>query len=405
MGTSLQTDDLFRMPALGADMTEGRVLEWLVELGEPVERGQLVAVVETDKSDIEIEVFEPCVFDEHLVEIGELVDIGTPIARITRTEPAMGGSPPATPTAPSPSAPSPSAASPSASVPPTPASAPTLPPTVGAPPSGTTTSAARLTPRARRLARERGIDPATLATDGVVTGDMVAAAASDRTPESADRATTMRRAIASLMERSWAEIPHYHTVSRLDLTDLAARLETYNADRPVADRVVLAAAVNVAITQAAAATPEMNGWWRPDGFEPSASVDLGVVVSLRTGGVVLPTIEHADRLDVEQMMAAMRDVVGRARRGRLRERDARPASISVTNMGDLGTDVVLGIIHPPQVTMVGLGTPRREPAVVDDTVVPRLMMQTSIAGDHRAHDGLAAARFVRRLAQELEHLP
>ena len=392
MSTSLQTDDLFRMPALGADMTEGRVLEWLVELGEPVERGQLVAVVETDKSDIEIEVFEPCVFDEHLVEIGELVDVGTPIARITRTEPATGGPPPATPTAASPPAPTPTPPAPT-------------PPTVGAPPSDTAPTAARLTPRARRLARERGIDPATLARDGVVTGDMVADAAADRTPEPADRSTTMRRAIAALMERSWSEIPHYHTVSRLDLTDLNDRLKTYNSDRPVADRVVLAAAVNVAITRAAAATPEMNGWWRPDGFEPSASVDLGVVVSLRTGGVVLPTIEHADRLDLEQMMSTMRDVVGRARRGRLRERDTRAASISVTNMGDLGTDVVLGIIHPPQVTMIGLGTPRSEPAVVDGTVVPRLMMQTSIAGDHRAHDGLAAARFVRHLAEELEQLP
>ena len=104
-------------------------------------------------------------------------------------------------------------------------------------------------------------------------------------------------------------------------------------------------------------------------------------------------------------MSALRDLVGRARRGRLRERDTRPASISVTNMGDLGTDVVLGIIHPPQVAMIGLGAPRTEPAVVDGTIVTRMIMQTSIAGDHRAHDGLAAAQFIRRLVQQLEDLP
>ncbi len=407
VGTPLRTDDLFRMPALGADMTEGRVLEWLVELGEPVERGQLVAVVETDKSDIEIEVFEPCVFDEHLVEIGQLVDVGTPIARITRPEgtraaPAT-GAPPVTPSAPmSTSASAPSGSGPASGPAPmsTSASTPAEPVVVPSSDAG-----ARLTPRARRLARERGIDPATLSTGGVVTGDMVAAATSERAPDPADRSATMRRAIASLMERSWSDIPHYHTVSRLDLTDLVKRLETLNTDRPVAERIVLAAVVNVAIARAAGATPEMNGWWRPDGFEHSAAVDLGVVVSLRTGGIVVPTIEHADRLDVEQMMSALRDLVGRARRGRLRERDTRPASISVTNMGDLGTDVVLGIIHPPQVAMIGLGAPRTEPAVVDGTIVTRMIMQTSIAGDHRAHDGLAAAQFIRRLVQQLEDLP
>lgn len=384
MTTIERHTDVFRMPALGADMTEGRVVEWYVDEGARAERGELVAVIETDKSDIEIEVFEPCVFEEFLVRIGESTPVGEPIARISLDGPpehlmsvpddepaAMEAEPP--------------------------------PPTS---PGRRDESATRLTPRARRLARERGLDPRSLPSEGTITGDTIMQLSGTQpVPDRSDRTSNLRRAVARLMERSWAEIPHYHVASTIDLTESNDRLERYNAERPVDERMVAAATLYCAAARAAHDTPQLNGWWHDGAFVPSDSVDLGIILSLRTGGIVVPTIQSADRLDAAEMMAVVRDLVERARRGRLRERDMRPASISITSMGELGADRVFGVVHPPQVTLIGFGAPRLRPAMVDGIVTPRVLVETSIAGDHRAHDGLIASRLLRHLTRHLEDLP
>ncbi len=389
MTTADLRSDTFRMPALGADMTEGRVVEWYVASGAHADRGQLVAVIETDKSDIEIEVFDPCVFDEFLVGLGEPVAVGEPIARITLDEPRAEAPTPA------PAAPDPAA--------------PTVAPDRAAAPSviDETPERRRMTPRARRLARARGLEPSGLPAGGTVTGDTIMRLADERGTKrpTSPKAPNVRRAVARLMERSWADIPHYHVASTLDLTEANGRLERYNADRAVDDRVVMAAVLYAAVARAAADTPRLNGWWRDGEFEPSDSVDLGVIVSLRTGGIVVPTIRNADRLDAAQMMTNVRELVERSRRGRLRERDLHPASISTTNMGELGADRVFGVIHPPQVALIGLGAPHLGPAVVDGAIAPRLLIEATVAGDHRAHDGLVAARLLRHLSRHLEELP
>lgn len=389
MTTIDQHTDLFRMPALGADMTEGRVVEWYVAQGARAERGDLVAVIETDKSDIEIEVFEPCVFEEFLVRIGETVPVGQPIARVLVDGPPDDSAPP---TPPEPTESSASVTTPEASTPTR---------------HRRDESTPRMTPRARRLARERGLDLRSLPSQGTITGDTIVRLADDPATSAprADRTSNVRQAIARLMERSWAEIPHYHVTSSIDLTESMNRLDRYNAEQQVDERIVPAAMLYVAVARAVRDTPQLNGWWRDGAFVPSDSVDLGVILSLRTGGIVVPTIPAADQLDTSQMMQVVRDLVERARRGRLRERDMRPASISITNLGDLGAHGVLGVIHPPQVTLVGFGAPRLLPAIVDGDVTPRLMLEASIAGDHRAHDGLVASRLFRHLSRHLEDLP
>lgn len=260
-----------------------------------------------------------------------------------------------------------------------------------------------MTPRARRLAAELGVDPGSLDHDGPITADTVLQAATPSAP--VDRSLRMRAAIAALMEQSWREIPHYHVSQELDITELSSRIETMNDERPLAERVVLAAALDVAIARAALDTPDMNGWWRDGRFVAADRVDLGLIVSLRTGGIVAPTIVDAGSLDIDRMMATLADLVARSRRGRLRERDLQPASISITNMGERGADAVAGIIYPPQVALIGLGAPRTVVRLVDGAVTPRTVVEATVAGDHRAHDGLAAARFLRSVAQHLEELP
>jgi len=408
-------DQVYRMPSLGADMTEGRVIEWLVEPGDHLERGDLVAVVETDKSDIEVEVFHPCVVEEFLVELGELVGVGEPVARITMADGAAASSHPVERRQPVVSA----AASGEVSRP-----APSAATTART--STTTTTAvrgrARVSPRARRLAGEHGISLDRFPDGRVVTGDDVLRAVREAGPDEdraadepspatsearveVDRASAMRRTIARRMERAWAEIPHYHVTDTLDVTDVLQRIQVHNAELGPAERLLLPAVLNVALADAAHEVGELNGWWRDDRFVASSGVDLGIVVSLRRGGIVVPTIAGAERLDSGQMMEAMRELVDRARRGRLRVADAAEASITVSNLGEAGAASVLGVIHPPQVALIGLGGVRVEPLVVDDRVEARRVVHVSVAGDHRAHDGATASRFIQHLTRRLESLP
>jgi pyruvate dehydrogenase E2 component (dihydrolipoamide acetyltransferase) len=136
---------------------------------------------------------------------------------------------------------------------------------------------------------------------------------------------------------------------------------------------------------------------------PSDSVDLCVAVSLRRGGLLTPAIPAADTLDLDQMMATLRDLVRRTRSGGLRGSEMAGGSATVTNLGDLGVDTVHGIISPPQIALVGFGRPARRPWVVDDAVVPRDLVDVTLAADHRQSDGLSGSRFLATVAQRLEH--
>jgi pyruvate dehydrogenase E2 component (dihydrolipoamide acetyltransferase) len=422
----------FTMPSLGADMDEGRITEWLVRPGDHVRRGQIVVVVETEKSDIEVEVFEPGTVAELLVAEGETVAVGTPIARIEVVGSASAPPPP----------------------PPAPVAAPASGPAHAAAPGSHVTSPvirhladqlhvdaahlrgsgpggrihrddveraarrparARVTPRARRLLAEHGLEVPTAFDRSVLTGDDVLRRVADGTPAtpvpvvpppgtvpSGDRAASMRRHIAELMTRSWREIPHYHVATRLDLTTLTSELTERNAARPLPDRIVPGAALLWATARAAAAVPACNGWWRGDRFEPAGAVTLGVVLSLRTGGVVVPTIDRADELDLDAVMARLGELVQRARQGRLRASDMTEASITVTNLGDLGARSVSGVIHPPQVALVGFGAVHDDVWAVDGRAVVRPTVEVTLAGDHRATDGLSGARLLAKLQVALD---
>jgi pyruvate dehydrogenase E2 component (dihydrolipoamide acetyltransferase) len=429
MTTATDQGTIFAMPSLGADMTEGRITEWLIEPGDALERGQIVVIVETDKSDIEVEVFEPATVLELLVGEGDLVPVGTPIARFTAAGTDVRGtaSAPAQPPAVAPA--TPHVAQPAAA---THVTSPVIRHLVdelhidpgqihGSGPGGRVhrddveaaagpAGRTRVTPRARRLLRQRGIDPATVADQGYVSGDHVLALPTDSTPapvvepatERPTRAETMRRHIADLMSRSWAEIPHFHVAKRLDLGTAIDRLTEANEGRPLTDRVVPGALLLCASARAAAKVHACNGWWRDGTFEQAEDVRLGIVLSLRSGGIIVPTIEAADELTPVEMMTRLAELVQRARQGRLRASDLTEATITVTNLGDLGADSVAGVIHPPQVAIVGFGAVHDEVLPLDGTPTVRTVVHASLAGDHRAFDGLAGSRYLAQLQTLLD---
>lgn len=443
----------FTMPSLGAGMTVGRVVEWLVEPGDSVRRGDLIAVVETDKADIEVEVWEDGTVAELLVEEGTKVPVGTPLARLVGAdEPAATGDVDAPPDTDADAEPVPAAAPNREPVRVEAAAAPgprTRRPNVRGPlarhraeelhvdlarvrgsgpggvilrhdvedAAGTSTRRRRVTPYARQLARDAGLDPqqltgsgpagAVLGRDveqaGTTTPSRAAAAAAPAAVRGAGAPDPMRAAIARAMSQSNREIPHYYLGTTVDVTDSLAWLTQYNADRPPAERVLLAAVQLRAVALALREHPELNGHWIDDRFVPASSVDLCVAVALRGGGLLTPAIPAADTLGLDELMARLRDLVRRTRSGGLRGREMAGGSATVTNLGDLGVDTVYGVISPPQIVLVGFGRPVQRPWVVDGEVVARDLVTVTLAADHRQSDGLSGSRFLATVTDHLEH--
>jgi pyruvate dehydrogenase E2 component (dihydrolipoamide acetyltransferase) len=205
------------------------------------------------------------------------------------------------------------------------------------------------------------------------------------------------------MDRSNREIPHYRLDRTVDVEALLAHLARINEGRPVADRIVPAAAFVLAVAHAAARHREFNGTWVDGGFRPGDAVNVSVAVSLRTGGLVTPTIADADERTLDEMMRLLRDATTAARSGTLRSEWMRDDStITVTNLGERGADLVHGLISPPEVALVGFGRILERPWVVDGSVVPRSVVVVTLAADHRATDGAVGSRFLSTLARFLE---
>ena len=481
------------MPSLGADMESGKLVEWLVKVGDPVHRGDIVAVVETPKSTVEVECFDTGTVEELLVEEGETVPVGWALARLgdraqalpAVPEPAVAQPVPPTPALPAPTPPRPTApglspvlrhrarelgvdpttirgtgrdgavtrhdveqaaagAVAAAAAPPAAAPVPlvaaaagTAAPAVAVPPAPTAPGPSqrlRVTPLARRLAAEEGIDLAAVIGSGVggaIRADDVrratrhttpsvpavpvapVAAEPTTTPEPTTAATAatpmsdMRRSIAALMTVSNREIPHYHLTLTVDLHRSITWMKERNRELEMAERLVPAALLLAATARAARAVPELNGHWVDGGFRPAPEVDLGLILSLRTGGLLVPAIAGADNLTVDETMVRIRELTRRARAGRLRGSDLVQPSITVSNLGDQGVDSVLGVIDPPQVALVGFGAVSERPWAVDGMLGVRPLVTVSLAGDHRATDGATGSRLLKtidRLLQTPEEL-
>jgi pyruvate dehydrogenase E2 component (dihydrolipoamide acetyltransferase) len=386
------------MPSLGADMEVGTIIEWRVHPGDTVHRGDIVAVVDTEKSDIEVEVFEDGVMQELVVAPGVTVPVGTVLAHLA---PVAGAA----------ASPRPAAAGQEP--------APSKRKQRRAPPRERRQHAAKATepfvrasPLARRRAAQQGIDLATVAGSGpdgaVVSADLVppSRGPGPRPTPKRDRAAAARHATGVLMARSKREIPHYYLATTIDLGPAIAWLTERNATRAVTERTLPAALLLKATALAAGQVDVVNGFW-DEGFQRSTAVHLGVAVSLRGGGLVAPAIHDADQLDLDSMMAALRDVVTRARSGALRSSEVSDATITVTNLGDQGVDEVFGVIYPPQVALVGFGKVTDRPWASGGMLGIRPVVRATLSADHRVSTGQEGARFlalIGRLLNEPEQL-
>jgi len=434
----------FRMPSLGADMDAGTVVDWRVQPGDAVKRGDVVGVVETDKGAIDVEIFESGVIDRLVVPVGEKVPVGTVLALVRHN----GASP------------TPSAAAPGSATGQTAVTPPSVVPLAVAPNGASALEPTRVEPHhrvsplARKLAAEMHVDLSTVAgtgTGGAICRADIERAAAERpraateqssmvvpiealpvavvrpvvpepkpTPMAGsgvsarpDRATlaarqaAMRRAIAAAMSRSNRDIPHYYLETAIDMQRALMWLRDANLQRSVSERLLPAVVLLKAVALAVHEVPEVNGFWVEDQFQPSEAVHLGVAISLRTGGLVTPAIHDTDTLSLDQLSAALKDLVQRARAGSLRSSEIADATLTVTNLGDQGVDKVLGVIYPPQVALVGFGAIKDRPWAVEGLLGVRPVVVATLAGDHRATDGHRGGLFlaaIDRLLQKPEAL-
>lgn len=422
---------LFKMPSLGADMEAGTLVEWLVRPGDRIARGQIVAVVETQKGAIEVECFEEGVLEELLVAPGAKVPVDTPLARIRGAGEPAGAQPARV-------APSPTAQAGAAAATPGEAQAPRPPesplPSAAEPPAAPVRAAPRdlkVSPAARRRALELGVPLDRLQGSGpegaITVADVEAAAREARppgpapataplpapapaeTPEAVKPAAqrgfdplAMRKAIAAAMSRSKREIPHYYLESTVEMGPALAFLERVNRDRPPTERLLPAVLLLKAAALALREVPELNGFWLEDGFRPGPAIHLGWAIALRGGGLVAPAIHDADRCSLDDLMAALRDLVQRARLGGLRSSELGEATITVTSLGERGAETVLPVIYPPQVAILGIGRIVERPWVENGAVAVRSVVTLGLAADHRVSDGHRGGLLLAAIERHLE---
>lgn len=393
---------VFTMPSLGADMEAGTLVEWLVKPGDRVERGDVVAVVETQKGAIEIEIFEAGEVAELLARVGQTLPVGAPLARL-----GTGDSVDASPVPQRPS--------------PEPAAEPAAPIDVVRPAPAPPVAASGVvpaSPAARARASEAGVALDAVEGSGpggaILLADVerhlaarsVPAAAQSRAKPGVDM-SEMRRAIAAAMSRAKREIPHYYLGHTIDLQTAQEWLSERNAERSPDRRLLMGALLIRATVRALAKVPELNGRFEGEPYVASTAVHCGMAVAMRGGGLIAPAILDAGAKDPDAIMAAMRDMVARTRAGRLRNSEITRGTITVSSLGETGVDALFGVIYPPQVALVGFGAPRVQAMVRDGKVQPCLALTATLAADHRVSDGRRGALFlaeINSLLQEPEAL-
>ncbi|HET8561456.1 MAG TPA: dihydrolipoamide acetyltransferase family protein [Marmoricola sp.] len=396
------------MPRLSDTMTEGVISSWVKHEGDAVERGDVIAEIETDKAVMELESYDSGVLTRILAPEGATVPIGQPIAVIGEETAPSGATPAAAPAA-------------------TPEAVAVVQP--GAPDTGAATPAeraagdrVRATPLVRRLAREHGIDLSAVTgtgpsgrivradLDGLLAGQPAERpAAPARQPVAASipedeevPLNNIRRITAERLTES-AKVPHFHLTFAVDagpLLELRRQLneQVLSEDQRCTVTDLLVRAVGLGLVR----HREVNAYWAGDRLVRHGRVNVGLAVAL-DNGLIVPVLRDADRKPVTTIVAESRDLTARARAGRLTPDEFKGGTFTLSNLGAFGVEHFTAVINPPEAAILAVGAAREEAVVRDGEVSVRSMMRLTMTSDHRVLDGAASAAFLRDLVDLLEH--
>jgi len=395
------------MPQMGADMQEGTILRWLKREGDAVQRGEIIAEIETDKANVEIEAYESGVLRRILLPEGTTVPVGQVIAVIAAPEDDISQYEAAAGVA----RPEPVAAVAKRPAPPAEA------------------DRVHASPAARRLAEELGVDLSRVQGTGpdgrILRRDIeaaakaleaapVAAAAPPAAvppaalarppggPVAAPAMSRMRQAIARRMTQSKREAPHYYLTMDIDMTE-AERLrrqlnETAEGELHISVNDVIVKAVAKALRR----HPIFNSWFVDGQVQQQEALNIGVAVALEEG-LIAPAILNCDQKSLADIARASANLAERARSGVLKAEEYTGATFTVSNLGMYDVETLIAIIPPPQTAILGVGAVRKAPVVQDGEIVVRERMKVALSADHRVTDGALGARFLADIRNFLEN--
>jgi pyruvate dehydrogenase E2 component (dihydrolipoamide acetyltransferase) len=438
---------------MGYDMHEGKVVRWLKKEGEEVIRGEVIAEIETDKATVDYEAYTGGVMAKIVAEVGATIPVGELIAVIT----APGEAIPEdilTDAAVAASADSPAPATVETVAPAAEATPPAsddgvrvsplarrlanergvdLSAITGTGPGGRITEAdipeqgapaasvngyVKASPLAKRLARERGIDLAALTgtgPDGRITEtDVPEHAAPAAAPASVESAPSselssesvelskMRQAIARVTVDSKREAPHFYVAVDIDMTKAMSFRRDMNDELDAEKRV----SVNDFIVKASAIAigrhPKFNSFFRDDHLQMNASINVGIAIALESG-LIVPGINGCEGKSLVEVAVASRDLVARANSGTLRNEEYSGTTFSVSNLGMFDIESFTAIIFPPHAAVLAIGTVKEQPVVRDGELAVAQIMKATLSTDHRVADGAEAAQFLVEIKKLLEN--
>ena len=427
--------EILRMPKLGFDMAEGTLVRWVKAEGEAVTKGVVLAEIETDKATVEVESSYDGQVARHLVGVGEVVPVNTPIAVIAAPgesvdyQALMGEEVGAASTAKP--APAEAAAAPTAEPVSVPGEAVAVQEAVEPLPGGI-----RASPLARRIAAEQGVDlrqvpgsgpagrvtkrdleafmarpaPAVVVAPAVAkpagTGvALPAVAVIGAAPASETiKLSRLRVAIGKRMAEAKQSAPHFYVTHTYDMADLMALRKQVNALLSEEEKVSVNDFIVKATALALREFPNLNA-----SLDEAAGavirhgqVNIGVAVAVESG--LLTVVCHdADRKPLRQIAVEVREKAGRAREGKVKPEDIEGSTFSVSNLGMFDVEHFIAILNPPEAAILAVGSVMEQAVVVNGEVKPGMRMKATISVDHRVSDGAEAARFLQALEKYLEH--
>lgn len=401
------------MPQMGADMEEGTVVRWLKNEGDVVERGEIIAEIETDKANVEIEAFDAGTFRKVLAAEGDTVSVGTVIAIVAAPDDDISKYESVSATAkPTEKKASPPAGAPVAGSKSPPAAEP-LPSEAPAP--ARSDGRVRASPVARKLAEEQGVDLTTVAGTGpdgrIVRRDVEAAAKGGAPPKAEAHAAApgpvtavamsrMRQTIARRMTQSKREAPHYYITTDIDMTD-AERIrqqlnEVQDAHISVNDFIVKASAL------ALARHPIFNSWVVDGEVQQHAQINVCIAIAL-DDGLIAPAVLDCGSKSLLDIARAGKDLVDRAKNGALKPDEYAGGTFTISNLGPYNIETLIAIIQPPQTAILGVGAVQQKPVAREGQIETAPIMKAALSADHRVTDGAQGAQFLNEIRRLLEN--
>ena len=379
------------MPALEMAQETGKLISWLKKEGETVAKGEPLLEIETDKAVMEVESPGEGILAAVKAEAGAEVAVGQTIAWIVRP----GETPPVD------EGPFASGRKASTSV----SASPALQTAV---PAQQTPGGIRISPKARRLAAEHGVDLAQVRGSGpggeILASDILATAESKTVaaPVALDSASQTSRLMAQRTTQSWTTVPHFFLVHDVDAgalnkarQELAPAIEQSRAVKLTHTDLLVALVARILMKH-----PRMNARWTPEGVRANADPNIAIAMAVNDG-VVAPVIQNAQSVDLGEIAVQRRDLMERARAGKLRPQDLAGGTFTISNLGMFDVDAFSGIITPPQAAILAVGRIADRVVPVDGCPGIRPMMTLTLSSDHRVVDGARAAEFLRDLTQAI----